>query len=356
GRTPLLGEGNIRRSASPAEAGDINFWFSVGPYTMAPGDTIRLSYAFVCGYGIDRGVNSIKENALRAHILHARNFHFPVSPPSPKLALEEGFRRITLRWSGHLDDTNPLETWDDQNKYVETFPDTHWRRRNPPPGHWGGGRIFKGYRVYRSEDPAGHPSTFTLLRQYEVQDSSSELVTPLDSVFVDSNLVREKVYWYAVTSFGINDYAVIKYQDFDGTIRTDTHTVGFNESDLLENRVRVELPFTVSQKLGDVLVVPNPYRVDRDYTLEEGGWEGRSTHWTENQRLIRFIHLPHKCTIRIYSLAGDIISTLHHDDPVRGDEEWTLLSDSNRAIASGVYVFTVASDLGTQIGKFVVIR
>jgi hypothetical protein len=109
-------------------------------------------------------------------------------------------------------------------------------------------------------------------------------------------------------------------------------------------------------KLNEVLVVPNPYRVDRDYTFESGGWEGRARDWNENRRLLKFIHLPVKCTIRVFTLAGDLVTTISHDDPVRGEESWNLLSDSNRAIASGVYVFTVESDLGRQIGKFVLIR
>ncbi len=33
-----------------------------------------------------------------------------------------------------------------------------------------------------------------------------------------------------------------------------------------------------------------------------------------------------------------------------------LISESNRAIASGVYLFTVESEFGKQVGKFVVIR
>ena len=39
-----------------------------------------------------------------------------------------------------------------------------------------------------------------------------------------------------------------------------------------------------------------------------------------------------------------------------GELSWDILSESNRALASGVYVFTVESDLGTQVGKFVLIR
>ena len=356
GRTPLPTGGDIRANGSPYDLGDVYLWFSIGPYTMQPGDTLRLAIAFVCGSGIDQGSNTIRENASRAHMLYSRNYHFPGRPPSPSLSVEQGFKKNTLRWGGTVEGVWPRDTWDDLNKYVETLPDTSWRRRDPPPGHTRGGRIFKGYRVYRSEDPSGNPSTFTLLRQFEVKDSPAETVTPLDSVFIDSNLVQGRVYWYTVTSFGVPDYAVINYHDFDGGGKTDTIAVAFNESDLLDNRQRVELSFSVSKKLGDVFVVPNPYRVDQDYTFENGGWEGRSSTWTENDRSIRFIHLPPKCTIRVYSLSGDVITTLYHEDATQGDLQWNLISESNRALASGVYIFTVESDFGKQVGKFVLIR
>jgi hypothetical protein len=71
---------------------------------------------------------------------------------------------------------------------------------------------------------------------------------------------------------------------------------------------------------------------------------------------VKFIHLPTKCTIRIFTLTGDQVATLDHNDEVHGELEWDLLSQSGRAIASGVYIFSVESDLGKQIGKFVLIR
>jgi hypothetical protein len=178
----------------------------------------------------------------------------------------------------------------------------------------------------------------------------------IDTVFVDSNLVRGKRYWYAVTAFCIPDITVLDIADSSGQTWKDTVSSYGWESDIRSDAQSVVIPFAVSSRLGDVLVVPNPYRVDRNYTYENGGWEGRAGTWSKDNRLLKFIHLPPKCTVRIFTLAGDIVATIEHDDPVRGEETWDLLSESNRAIASGVYVFTVESDFGRQIGKFVVIR
>jgi hypothetical protein len=100
-----------------------------------------------------------------------------------------------------------------------------------------------------------------------------------------------------------------------------------------------------------------------DYTYEGGGWEGLGRQWVEDKRVVWFIHLPPKCTIRIFTIAGEVVKTISHDDAQReanglavGQEEFILLSESNRALASGIYVYLVESEYGTQTGKFVVIR
>ena len=75
---------------------------------------------------------------------------------------------------------------------------------------------------------------------------------------------------------------------------------------------------------------------------------------------MKFIHLPRKCTIRVFSLVGDQIAVLDYESPSnqpdKGELEWNLLSESNRALASGVYVYSVESEFGTQVSKFVLIR
>lgn len=181
----------------------------------------------------------------------------------------------------------------------------------------------------------------------------------IDTVFTDTNLVRGKTYWYAVTSFGIPDLSLLEIPDSTapGGIRYDTLFTENTESSVLQNAKRVDLAFSQSDKLGEVMVVPNPYRVDRDYTFENGGWEGRASQWSENSRLIKFIHLPVDCTIRVFTIAGDLVTTLNNYGSLTpGELTWNLISESNRALASGVYVFTVESNVGRQIGKFVLIR
>ncbi|MGA2625414.1 MAG: hypothetical protein ABSF91_16290, partial [Bacteroidota bacterium] len=172
---------------------------------------------------------------------------------------------------------------------------------------------------------------------------------------IDTNLVRGKTYWYAVTAYGIPDRTIISVKDNAGNTTYDTLFASNGESPKIP--MRIDLPFSPSSKVGGVLVVPNPYRVDQDYTFENGGWEGRAREWNETKRLIKFIHLPYNATIRIFTLAGELVTTLTNvGSSTPGEIEWDLLSQSNRALASGLYVFTVESQAGKQIGKFVLIR
>jgi hypothetical protein len=68
--------------------------------------------------------------------------------------------------------------------------------------------------------------------------------------------------------------------------------------------------------------------------------------------------LPVECEIKIYTLAGDLVDTIYHNDPVEGFEGWNLTSSIGQAVASGIYLFSV-KDLrngNAQVGKFVILK
>ena len=99
--------------------------------------------------------------------------------------------------------------------------------------------------------------------------------------------------------------------------------------------------------LGDVGVVPNPYRVNSGF--KEG----------EHLRQIRFTNLPAQCTIRIFTLTGEAVGTIEHDDTESGNAWWDMRSINNQEIAPGLYIFhveQVGQSSDPFIGKFAVIR
>jgi hypothetical protein len=116
-------------------------------------------------------------------------------------------------------------------------------------------------------------------------------------------------------------------------------------------------PEVVKEKGLKVVVYPNPYRVDGNYY--ENGYEATKGNFGKR---LNFINLPPRCTIRIYTLDGDLVRTLEHDKQ-EGDLDatyhyWDLISRNTQAVVSGMYLFCVKDkETGeTQVGKFVIIK
>ena len=104
--------------------------------------------------------------------------------------------------------------------------------------------------------------------------------------------------------------------------------------------------------LDMVAVVPNPYVV-------AARWEPRRLYSTgRGERRVFFIHLPQKCTIRIFTMSGDHVKTIEHNsDMLDGSESWDLTSKDGLDIAPGVYIFHLdAPDIGEKLGKFALIK
>ncbi len=113
--------------------------------------------------------------------------------------------------------------------------------------------------------------------------------------------------------------------------------------------------------LDDIRVVPNPYYATSEY--DESQFDRR----------VKFFGLPERCTIRIFTVAGDLVRTLEHGagsdndrtEEVDADdvedttsiEGWDLKNGDGFWAASGVYVAHVdAPNIGTTFVKFAIIQ
>jgi hypothetical protein len=105
------------------------------------------------------------------------------------------------------------------------------------------------------------------------------------------------------------------------------------------------------QDISKVAVVPNPY-------VGAASWEPATTSVGRGERRVYFIHLPRKCTIRIYTLSGHLVQTLEHDSSIDdGQESWNLVSRDGMDIAYGVYAFHIESpDAGQMVGKLAIVK
>ncbi len=250
--------------------------------------------------------------------------NIPDPPPSPELRIDSGPGKIVL-------------TWDDVSDAKD--PDT-------------GALDFAGYRVYRAEG--------SFLNEYKLIWDSAESGKPDTTMYVDRDVERGKSYFYYVTAYD------------DGSQNTTGLFPGQKlESSPFYNRNYQfgASPFLGARKdLDSVYVVPNPYHV-AGFAF---GGRPRDQYYIEDREVrdqIAFVGLPTKAIIRIFTVHGDLVATIHHPDPTNpqsipdsADEAWFQITDSYQIIKSGVYFYVVegwdleGNYLGTTSGKFVIIR
>ncbi|MCK5520427.1 MAG: hypothetical protein KAI81_04890, partial [Candidatus Marinimicrobia bacterium] len=124
----------------------------------------------------------------------------------------------------------------------------------------------------------------------------------------------------------------------------------FIEDDIFVIKSHAYTIDTDSYDLNKIKTVPNPYIVSN--ITEHAGT--RADQFIQN---MRFTHLPPKCRIRIYTIRGDHVATLHHESNTIGNKTWNLQSKERLKISYGVYVYIVDTPEGDSIiKKFAVVH
>jgi hypothetical protein len=274
------------------------------------------------------------------------DFVGPPPPPIPNIQVIPGNQEITLLW----DDASEHY----KNIFVATLS-------GAPSGL--DTNYFEGYRVYRSE--TGVPGEWTLLKEFDRMDftDTTNTVPIAWNVGMPKDTVIGNKHYYKYVDKGILNYTPHYYgvSAFDkGWPFNEGAILPVLESSILGNKT-LAYPSPKGEDLGgEVVVIPNPYRIgqtQRYVDLKWEDWEGYG--WNEHKRRICFANLPEKCTLRIFSLAGDLIKTIEHDysQSNRSYEDWNLISRDVQGIVSGIYLFSVERPNGNiQVGKFVVIK
>ncbi len=231
-----------------------------------------------------------------------------------------------------------------------------------------GGYSFSGYRVYRLSDWKREsllppPDHWELIAAFSTDTLNSEV--PLAAV-TDSTV------GYDFIRFGQKHYPIGRYAFTDGRVldgfdylylvttvaqRTVTLSGGGTRIERIESPVTAVIDSVVvphvaaNGGVGGVWVVPNPYR---------GGaaWDRPPIRGDPFGRHVDFMGLPRaRCTIKIWTVAGDFVAQLDHDGSGGdGQAPWNLISRNGQDVESGIYLFTVDSSLGHATGRFVLIR
>lgn len=196
--------------------------------------------------------------------------------------------------------------------------------------------------AFLEQDLAGGPGIFSARGNEPIQKD--------DIILLEPNLQDSLVTTWTFTV----SYDTINTQPAAGDSAIITLAKIFRADDVFEftttaQGVNQEL---AKSSLDRIRVVPNPYVVTAE-------WEEKSPYSSgRGPRKIQFTNLPQRCTIRIYTVSGELVRTIEHDAPIiDGSESWDLLTRDNLAVSYGLYIFHVdAPGVGEKIGKFALIK
>jgi len=292
-----------------------------GPFEPKKGDTVKVVMAEILG----AGMKGVLKNAAYLDFLKSKNFRVPSPPPRPVLRAITRNNGVLLDWAPQQGSGNP-----------ETYSDPYRGDTVSQP--------FAGYRLYKSTKSVNGP--WTMLADYGMIGDPSSSQTGIQHSYSDAGLLNNIEYYYSITAYSKPDKVI----NFPA-----------QESSVSANAMQVVPGTAPPSTVGQVAVVPNPYRGDVPYSSYNPPWEkpsGSRPWWMEQDRRIQFINLPRSCDIRIYTLAGDLVNTIYHQDASKGYEDWNLTSSVGQAVSSGLYLFTCEDRTNgqVQVGKFVIIK
>jgi hypothetical protein len=128
-------------------------------------------------------------------------------------------------------------------------------------------------------------------------------------------------------------------------------SVPFEAGDTFTYSTRAETAPVASGQTSHPYVVPNPYLGAASFEPAPFNIKGRG------ERRVEFRDLARDATVRIYTVHGDLVQTLHQDGSMNGYLAWNLRTKDNLDLAPGLYIFHVdAPGQNAFTGKFAVVK
>jgi len=336
-----------------------------GPYTLQPGDKVKIVMAFVGGSGADYlanqgvydprtapentwarsmhpgkmkeyeyGERSLFYNLSLAQEIYDSGYDVPDPPPDVLI------RNVAPNSSGHL-----MVSWSDETLQAED------------PDYTGDeAKDVAGFRVYQmlvggaseKADPAEprnddkltadwHNGPYRLMDEIKKGQLKSDLgLITYDPenhkyIFTDKTTnVGAFLYFYSVRSFDTG------HSDWNGTGKI----VPELESGLAAPEQKMLIgrePYFLSDMMVDnmekqIKVVPNPYKSD-------------GIHQYNLSNAIKFFNIPQKCVISIYSVSGELIAQVRHNEPQPIGEWGQQTIKFAGDVAPGIYFWVVKSEV-----------
>ncbi|MBN1893716.1 hypothetical protein JW906_04450 [bacterium] len=346
----------------PPNNGDLYSWTtsSFGPYTLAPGDSIRLIVAEVAGmmdlhkvlegdpdhWFPDSSQADIRRNAEAArralrYGIGARIAGIdlagdvPEPPPAPHCH--------AVNVSAGLDTAIVAVRWDRAAEEAQITDGSGGL-------FYDGASDLSGYRIFRGFDKRG---IWDLIADIPASEKEQYWREDLEEFeYLDKGVQFNFEFNYYVQAY------VSTPRPWTSANGTRVEGLGelansdYNMTPLIGARMG---PVDIIEKGWDVFVVPNPYvEGDPDRSFGE-----------PNPRKIDFRKLPERATIKIFSVSGDLIKTIGHGPDAYGNlfgsVSWDQRSEAGLLVAPGLYLYVVESDAENSkgmkwSGKLMIIR
>lgn len=304
-----------------------------GPYTLAPGESVRIVVAEAAA-GLSREANkaigraykesgandsapitfevhgqshtmtknewvftsrdSLFQTFRRAIANYESGYTIPRAPAPPSiLEVNGGGDRIRLIWSTHAS---------------ESLPDS--------------------WEIYRAQ--GRYDSTYTLVHTASGGDTSFDDTTPIRGI---------DYYYYVVAVQGAGQN--------DGTGLTPSGRALRSSRYATQTYTPTRLKRPAGTALSEIRIVPNPFNIASSPFVR----------FPDQTDKLAFFNIPGNCKIAIYTDLGELVDEIEHTDG-SGDDFWDHTTSSRQVIASGVYIAVITDmDTGERIiKKFVIIR
>lgn len=293
-----------------------------GPYTIAPGDSIKIVWAeAAAGLSWENNIKIGRQYKNGEINAFEKNTHVLSGYDS----LFQTFRRSIANWNDGNGFSIPQAPYPPSTFTVKSGGDKidlFWE-------HTGEGPAVSGFEIYRAT--GDWDSTYTLVHTAEPGETSYE----------DSLLIRGVDYYYHILSVG-------EESDNNGGGMTPAGVKLKSSPFYTQSYDPANLKRPPGETLADFRIVPNPYIISAD---------PNNLLFPARENRLAFFDIPGRCVIKIYTELGELIYEILHEDG-SGDEFWDLNTESNQLVVSGIYIAVVTDlDTGeTGIQKFVVIR
>lgn len=298
-----------------------------GPYTLAPGDSIKIVYAEGAkGLSWEKSIEIGRQYKQGKIDAKTKNEYVM----SGRDSLFQTFRRAIANWNDGNGFAIAEAPYPPNSFEVNSGGDRvtlKWE-------HAGDGPTVKSFEIWRAK--GAYDSTYKLIYT----------AAPNESQFADTTLTRGVDYYYYIQAVG-------EPADNNGGGLTPSGKALKSGRFYTQTYDPANLKRPAGKSLSEFRVVPNPYIISADEN---------NLLFPARQNRLAFFDIPAECKIQIFTELGELIKEIEHSDG-SGDEFWDLNTSSNQLVVSGIYIAVVTDtskgkkESGKkEIQKFAIIR